>query len=136
MDDERVRILSMEYESLRSDLQMRSSARFQFLGLVTASAAVLATGLGSSHSSHVTLVLEVLAVVLFCLGLGAFWLQGKDQAIISYYLASLEDRINKLTEGETRLLRWETLNQGRSNFDKWVLGLRLPEKDKTRIDAS
>lgn len=136
---ERVKVLSMEYQSLRSDLQMRSSARFQFLGLVTAAAAVLATGLGGSHSNRVTLVLEIAGAVLFGLGLISFWLQGKDQAIISAQIASIETKINKLVQAESGgpdLLRWETINQKRSLFDKWVLGLRLSAKAKAKIEDS
>jgi hypothetical protein len=137
INDERLRTLSMEYQSLRSDLQMRSSARFQFLGLVTAAAAVLATGLGSSHTGHVTIVLEILAAVLFALGLITFWLQGKDQATISAYIASIENRINNLVPpepGKVGLLRWEAINQERSKFDKWVPGLRLTENARTKIE--
>ncbi len=140
MNDEHVQLLSMEYKSLRSDLQMRSSARFQFLGLITASAAVLATGLGGSHSPDTTKVLAVLGIALFLLGVGAFWRQGRDQAIISYKISSLERRINNLARtepGERDLLSWETFNyENRSRFDEWFLGLRLPAKAKAEIDAS
>jgi hypothetical protein len=137
INGERVQILSMEYKALRSDLQMRSSARFQFLGLVTAAAAVLATGLGSSHAGRTTLILEILACVLFVLGLVAFWRQGRDQARISFYISRLEDRINSLVppeSGKAGLLRWEAMNQKRSNINKWILGLDLTEKARADIE--
>jgi hypothetical protein len=130
--DEYVRILSLEYQSLRSDLVMRSAARFQFLGLVIASAAILGTGLGGSHSNLATRILVILGVVLFCLGLISFWLQGRDQAVISAQIAAIETRINELVPTEPVLLNWETTHQERTVFNRWILGLRLPENGNQR----
>jgi hypothetical protein len=132
--DERVEILALEYQSLRSDLVMRSAARFQFLGFVTASAAILATGLGGTHSHQETLVLVTLAIALFIFGLISFWLQGRDQAIISAQIAHIETRINLLVPAKPDLLSWETTHQNRSFFNYWILGLRLPAKMRARKD--
>ena len=126
MNGEYVKILSLEYQSLRSDLVMRSAARFQFLGLVIASAAILATGLGGSHSNLATWILVILGIILFILGLISFWLQGRDQAIISAKIADIEKRINELVPADPALLSWETTHQERSPFNRWILGLRLP----------
>ncbi|WP_431681262.1 hypothetical protein [Kitasatospora sp. KL5] len=112
-------MLALEYQSLRSDLVMRSAARFQFLGFITASAAILATGLGSWH-----LRLVSLGAALFVIGLTVFWLQGKEQAEISTKIAEIEKRINDLVPNDPNLLSWETTHQERSFFDRWILGLR------------
>ncbi|WP_406393685.1 hypothetical protein OG806_24705 [Streptomyces sp. NBC_00882] len=119
MDDQRVIVLALEYQSLRSDLVMRSAARFHFLGFVTASAAILATGLGSWHLSLVSL-----GATLFVIGLTIFWLQGREQAAISTKIAEIEKRINDLVPADPNLLSWETAHQERSFFDYWILGLR------------
>jgi len=130
MDDKRVDALGLEYQSLRSDLVMRSAARFQFLGFITASAAILATGLGDSHSRLETRVLVSLGAVLFILGLITFWLQGSEQAAISVRIAHIEERLNGLVS-EPGLLCWETDHQQRSFFNKWILGLRPPENARS-----
>jgi hypothetical protein len=131
MDDKAIDVLGLEYQSLRSDLIMRSGARFQFLGFITASAAILATGLGDSHSSLETHVLVVLGIVLFIFGLVTFWLQGREQAVISAKIASIEQRLNNLVQ-KPGLLSWETTHQERSFFNCWILGLRLPAKGPGR----
>jgi hypothetical protein len=133
MGDKRVDVLGLEYQSLRSDLVMRSGARFQFLGFITASAAILATGLGDSHSRLEIRVLVSLGAALFVLGLITFWLQGIEQATISAKIAHIEERLNDLVS-EPRLLSWETDHQQRSFFNKWILGLRLPAN--TRIEKT
>jgi hypothetical protein len=124
MKDDPVEVLALEYQSLRADLQVRSAARFQFLGFVTAAAAVLATGLGHSSPGQTTCILEGLGGALFILGLISFWLQGKDQALISAHLANLEERMNHAMSAD--LLSWETRHQERSFFNYWILGLRYP----------
>jgi hypothetical protein len=123
MKDDPVQVLALEYQSLRADLQVRSAARFQFLGFITAAAAILATGLGhlSSNQTH---ILEGLAFLLFIFGLASFWLQGKDQALISAHVANLEEKINQAMSAD--LLTWETQHQERSFFNYWILGLRYP----------
>jgi hypothetical protein len=125
MDEERVQILALEYQTLRADLQTRSAARFQFLGFVTAAAAILATGLGHS-TGPTTYVLEILGALLFIVGVISFWLQGKDQARISAHIVEIERRINQLVPSQPNLLTWETRHQERSRFDRWILGLRYP----------
>jgi hypothetical protein len=139
MDDKRVDVLGLEYQSLRSDLVMRSGARFQFLGFITASAAILATGLGDSHSRLETRVLVSLGAALFILGLITFWLQGSEQAAISAKIAHIEESLNGLVS-EPGLLSWETDHQQRPFFNKWILGLRLPvntgtEKTEVKGDS-
>jgi len=131
----RVDVLGLEYQSLRSDLVMRSGARFQFLGFITASAAILATGLGDSRSILETRVLVSLGALLFIVGLITFWLQGSEQAAISAKIADIEGRLNQLV-GDPGLLSWETDHQQRSSFNRWILGLRLPsdtETERTKV---
>jgi hypothetical protein len=123
MDEERVQVLALEYQSLRADLQTRSAARFQFLGFVTAAAAILATGLGHSTADLTT---YAIGGALFLVGLVSFWLQGNDQARISAHIAEIEQRINQLVPGQLNLLTWETRHQERSCFHRWILGLRYP----------
>ena len=131
MDDKAIDVLGLEYQSLRSDLIMRSGARFQFLGFITASAAILATGLGDSHSSLETHVLVGLGIALFIFGLITFWLQGREQALISAEIARIEQKLNNLVQ-KPGLLSWETTHQERSFFNCWILGLRLPAKGPGR----
>jgi hypothetical protein len=134
-EGKRVDVLGLEYQSLRSDLVMRSGARFQFLGFITASAAILATGLGDSRSILETRVLVSLGAVLFIVGLITFWLQGSEQAAISAKIADIEGRLNHLV-GDPGLLSWETDHQQRSFFNRWILGLRLPsdaETERTKV---
>jgi hypothetical protein len=40
----KVQVLSLEYQTLRGSILMRTSARYQFLGFTTAAAEILATG--------------------------------------------------------------------------------------------
>lgn len=134
-EGKRVDVLGLEYQSLRSDLVMRSGARFQFLGFITASAAILATGLGDSRSILETRVLVSLGAVLFIVGLITFWLQGSEQAAISAKIADIEGRLNHLV-GDPGLLSWETDHQQRSFFNRCILGLRLPsdtETERTKV---
>ena len=137
-ENKRVDVLGLEYQSLRSDLVMRSGARFQFLGFITASAAILATGLGDSRSILETRVLVSLGALLFIVGLTTFWLQGSEQAAISAKIAEIEGRLNHLV-GDPGLLSWETNHQQRSSFNRWILGLRLPsdtETESTKVKDS
>jgi hypothetical protein len=130
MDNKHVDVLGLEYQSLRQDLIMRSGVRFQFLGFITASAAILATGLGDSHSRLETWILVGLGIVLFILGLITFRQQGGEQAAISARIAEIEEKLNGLVEAPG-LLSWETKHQERSRFNRWILGLRLPASART-----
>jgi hypothetical protein len=121
-DQQRIAVLTAAYQSLREDMQVRSAARFQFLGFVTAAAAVLAAGLGRLPAGT-TLVLEILAAVLFAAGLATFWVSGRQQARISWRAAQIEAAINQALGGD-KLLTWETDSQDRSFFDRYFLNLR------------
>jgi len=46
--DRVLQVLTMEYEALNARMVARISARFQFLGFLTAGAAILAAGTGHS----------------------------------------------------------------------------------------
>jgi hypothetical protein len=129
--DRLLQVLSMEYETLRSKMHVKSTARFQFLGLTTAGAAIFATGFGQSFGKPAAWVLLAVSAGVLVFGLGAFWRLGRDEAILSHRLAEVERRINRLVpppENEPELLRWESDHQSRSFVDRWLLGLRLPQK--------
>jgi hypothetical protein len=127
--DLKVQVLSLEYETLRADMLMRTSSRYQFLGFVTAAAAILATGAGHLSLGPGVWFLAILAGGIFLLGLASFWYQGTYVARMSMKVAEIENRINDLVPVEPgKLLGWESDHQRRSRFDQWVLGHRSPER--------
>ena len=91
-----IQLLSLEYETLRSEILTRTSGRYQFLGLMTTAAALLASGIGSTISASQKLSLGCLALAIFTVGLAYFWRLGGHIVLISARIAEIENRINEL----------------------------------------
>jgi hypothetical protein len=127
--DRMIQVLSLEYQTLRDDVLVRSSGRFQFLGLMTTAAALLASGiLGHSVFGSQTWIAAVLALAVFGFGLVCFLILGRQMLVLSARLSELEKRINALVLPETgapALLSWESDHQQRSSLQKLSLGLLM-----------
>ena len=132
--DRIIQVLSLEYQTLRQDILIRASGRFQFLGLMTTAAALLASGvLGHSVFSGQTLVAAVLSAAVFVFGLTLFLLVGRQMVNASARVAQLEERINALVpcESDSRpLLSWETDSQHHSFVGYLSLGI-IPSRRST-----
>jgi len=129
--DTRVQILSMEYDTLRAEILMLISSRYQFLGFATAAAAILATGAGHLSLGPGVWFLAILAGGIFFFGVGSFWYLGNRIALISMRVARIEDRINGLVPagpGNPKLLSWESEHQRRGRISRWVLGYWISER--------
>lgn len=126
--DLKVQVLSLEYQTLRAAIMMRTSSSYQFLGLATAAAAILASGAGGLSFSSRGWFLVILAGGVFAFGVGGFRTLGKQVAFQSKRVAEIEDRINALVPAETgepKLLSWELDHQHRSRFERLVIGHRI-----------
>jgi hypothetical protein len=126
-----VQILSLEYNTLRAEILVLMSSRYQFLGFATAAAAILATGAGHLSLSPGAWLLAVLAGGIFLFGIGSFWYLGNNIALISMRVAILETRINGLAPAglsDPRFLSWESEHQDRRRIGRWVLGYRVPRR--------
>ena len=107
---------------------VRISGRFQFLGLMTTAAALLATGVFSSRSllGGQSWLAGVLAVVVFGFGLANYWVLGRHVVVLSTRVAAIEARINALAPGlpgVPRLLSWESEHQSIIRGGWLVMGL-------------
>ena len=125
--DSTIQILSLEYQTLRDELIVRIGGRFQFLGLTTTAAAILATGLfGSPVLPNGHRTVGILATAVFLFGLLNFLVLGRHIIRLSARIAKIESRINSLAsagEGEATLLSWESEHQKRGFLDRISLGL-------------
>jgi hypothetical protein len=114
--DQAIKVLSLEYQTLRDEMIMQMSSRFQFLGFTTAAAALLATVAGRSALNFQAWLIVGLAVGVFMFGIACFWILGRHVIYISGRVANIERRINELLPtqpGEPSLLSWETEHQQR-----------------------
>jgi len=112
----------MEYEALNARMVARISARFQFLGFLTAGAAILAAGTGHSLPFQGT---WILAIGVFILGLVSFWGMGRTITALSRHLAEVENGINELIATEpnaSKLLHWHLDKLGRGGLLAFLLG--------------
>lgn len=120
----------MEYQSLNAQIIARLSARYQFLGFLTAGSAILAAASGQPIFRAGTWLLATLAVGVFALGLFCFWYLGRNMAILSARVAHIEKRINSLVPVESSdtsgLLSWESDRQQRTTISLFFEGLRPP----------
>lgn len=123
--DRLLEVLSLEYKTLRDEVLMRSSGRFQFLGLMTTAAALLATGVGSSLSGTKAWVSAALAILVFGVGLESFWWLGRNIIALSTWIAELEQRISQLVcpGNDQGPLNWETEHQQRSLMERISYGV-------------
>jgi fatty acid desaturase len=92
-DNERIiQVLSLEYQALRDEMMVRTSGRFQFLGLMTTAAALLVAGLGNLASGPGIWVSGALAMAVFVLGLVFFFALGHHIVRLSARIAQIEQR--------------------------------------------
>jgi hypothetical protein len=120
--EQMIKILSLEYEALRSSMLTLTSGRYQFFGLMTTAAALLATGVSHSSSSDQKWILGSLALTTFIVGLIYFLHLGQHIIGVSARLANIEDRINELAYSQTKLLSWESEHQQRNLWKQISLG--------------
>jgi hypothetical protein len=125
--DRAIQILTLEYQTLREEIMVRTSGRFQFLGLMTTAAALLGTGFFSSSAFKVHVWLSAgLAIAVLVFGLSGFWVLGRQVVAMSARIAQIEGQINALLPAEVRktsALSWESDHQDRSSFERVVMGL-------------
>jgi len=137
--DRTLQVLTMEYGYLSAQILARLSARYQFLGFLTAGAAILAAGSSGSVLKLGTWILPGLAIGIFLFGLLCFWLLGRTIVEIAAHIVEIEERINQLVPvepGTPKLLRWESGQQhpsGHKAFIALILGLQRSRKTNLRI---
>ena len=129
--DRIVKVLSLEYQTLREEILLRTSGRFQFLGLMTTAAAILSTVLfGNSIFGRQSWIAATLAAIVFGFGLLCFAYLGRTRVHVSIRIAAIEKRINALVpseSGHSAVLTWESEHQHRNVFQRLKLGL-LPRR--------
>jgi hypothetical protein len=107
-----LQVLSLEYQTLREELLVRTSGRFQFLGLMTTAAALLTSGItGRSLFSGKTWIGAALAIGVFAFGVACFIYLGRQRLALSIKIATIEKRINSLLlvePGFSPVLSWES----------------------------
>jgi len=117
-----IHVLSLEYKTLRAELLVRVSGRFQFLGLMTTAAALIVTGFFSrSVFGNSDWIAGILAAAVFSFGLMNFWILGRHIAVLSARIAEIENRINTLAparENVPELLSWESERQKRGRYNR------------------
>ncbi len=138
--DRILHVLTMEYNSLNTQIMARVSARYQFLGFVTAGSAILAAASGHPIFSSGTWVLAALAIGVFVFGIFCFWRLGRTIAILASRVAIIEKRINKLIPAESadapRLLSWELDQQQKAGITLFLQGLRPSWKPSSWSDGA
>jgi hypothetical protein len=96
-----IQVLSLEYQTIRQEMLLLTSGRFQFLGLMTTAAALLTTGVfGSSVFRSQTWISAALAILVFAFGVACFVFLGRERAIVSVKAEEIERRINALLPAE------------------------------------
>lgn len=96
-----IKLLSLEYQTLREETVLRTSGRFQFLGLMTTAAALLTTGAFNSSASRIQAwIAGSLAALVFVFGVTCFIYLGRQRGLALVRLAALEKRINSLVQAE------------------------------------
>jgi hypothetical protein len=131
--DRALQVLALEYQALRAEILMQASARYQFLGFLTAAAALLATGIGRSFLGLGTWVLAGLAGGVFVFGVICFRMLGQEITRISARVAEIENRINGLVPaqpGTRSFMSWESDHQNRTRLERLVLALGFSPKAK------
>jgi hypothetical protein len=96
-----IQLLSLEYQILREATMLRTTGRFQFLGLMTTAAALLTTGVfGSSTFGSQIWIAASLATLVFSFGVICFIYLGRQRGLELAQIATLEKRINALVQAE------------------------------------
>jgi hypothetical protein len=114
-----VQALSLEYQTLREETLVRTSGRFQFLGLMTTAAALLTTGIFSSSvfKSQVW-ISAILAALVFAAGVICFVYLGRQRELVLIKIAAIENRVNALLPAEPG---FSTVLSLESNRVHWTL---------------
>ena len=133
--DRILQVLTLEYQNLNAQIIARLSARYQFLGFLTAGAAILAAASGQPAFSSGTWVLGALAAAVLASGIFLFWYLGRTIALQAAYLAEIEERIDKLVPRESadspKLLSWELEQQSKKTIVLFISGFRpIPSRGK------
>jgi hypothetical protein len=111
--DRSLQVLMLEYGTLRAEILMRLSARYQFIGFITAAAALIGVAIGYSSGIKVWLLTAVSAIVL-AVGFYGYFRMVMRGKIISARVAEIENRINELVPAEPgtpNLISWESEHQ-------------------------
>jgi hypothetical protein len=119
--DRIVQVLSLEYDTLREEILVRTTVRFQFVGFVTAAAGLIGAGIGLSSYGIKTWVLVGLAVAVIAVGLYGYFRMRYHIIGLSARIALLERRINDLVPAEPgfdSLLSWESDHQGTAVYGR------------------
>lgn len=128
--DRIIQVLGMEYQYLTAQIIARLSARYQFLGFLTAAAAILAVASSHPFFSGGTYVLASLAGAVFLFGLICYWSLGRFIATLSVRVARIERRINELFpdgDGHSKvLLSWETERRELRSIGQFIQGFVPP----------
>jgi hypothetical protein len=134
--DRIIQALSLEYQSLREEINVRTSGRFQFLGLTTTAAALLTTGaFGSSVFGSQRWIPDLLALLVFVFGLISFIVVGIGRKACSKKVAATEKRINALIPAEpgfTSVLSWESDHQNPGPLSMFSTSVRTTRERKAR----
>src|SRR6266496_2486938 len=90
--DRAIQLLSLEYNSIKGEMLTRTSGRFQFLGLMTTAAALVASGVGDSKLGISTWATAALAAGVFLFGLICFIFLGHQIVRMAERVADIEHR--------------------------------------------
>lgn len=135
-----IKVLSLEYQTLREEILIRTSGRFQFLGLMTTAAALLTTGvLGRSVFSRQAWIAGALALGVFSFGVACFLYLGRVRTAVSARVVAIEKRINALLlvePGFSTVLSWESDHGRRTLYQRIKLALFPAGLDSGRHDDS
>lgn len=125
-----IQVLSLEYQTLREEVLVRTSGRFQFLGLMTTAAALLSSGiLGPSIFGHQTWIAALLAAGVLAFGLVCFVALGRLRTDAAVRVAEIEKRINAMLPAErgfSTVLSWESGREKRTFGQKLMITAGLP----------
>jgi hypothetical protein len=123
--DQAIQLLSLEYQTLREEMIMRMSSRFQFLGFTTTASALLATAVSHSPLGVGTWPVAALAAGVFLFGLACFLLLGRTVVDLSIRVTGIERRINDLLPvqpGTPGWLGWHSEPRHRSVIARMTYG--------------
>jgi hypothetical protein len=116
--DRFLNVLMLEYGTLRAEILVRLSARYQFVGFVTTAAALIGVAIGYSSGIKVWLLAAV-SVAVIGVGFYGYYRMAVQNRGISARVAAIEGRINTLVPAEPggqSLLSWESEHQGEAAF--------------------
>jgi len=101
--DRILQVLALEYGTLRTEILMRLSARYQFVGFITAAAALVGVGIGYS-SGPKTWLLVTLALAVLYVGFHGYYRMVYYGRLVSVRIAEIEDRSGWRNFGHLRFL--------------------------------